>query len=75
LASFAASLLQRRSWAGCRSGPVFWDYYRVFLLTIVLSFVGFIVLIPAELFEIIILFKTAEMIRSKAADPAVEKFV
>jgi transcriptional regulator with XRE-family HTH domain len=36
-----------------------------FFLTIILSFIGYIFLIPAELFEIIILFKASEIIESK----------
>jgi transcriptional regulator with XRE-family HTH domain len=47
-------------WAG-----IFEIIAACFFLTIILSFVGFIVLIPAELFEIIILFKVSEMIKSK----------
>lgn len=36
-----------------------------FFLTIILSFVGHIMLIPAELLEIVILYKAAEIIKSK----------
>lgn len=36
-----------------------------FFLTIILSFIGHIMLIPAELLEIVILYKAAEIIRSK----------
>mgnify|MGYP001036828830 CR=1 FL=1 len=36
-----------------------------FFLTIILSFIGFIILIPAELLEIVILYKATEIIRSK----------
>ncbi len=39
-----------------------------FFLTIVFSFMGFIVQVPAELFEIIIIFKTIEMIKAKETD-------
>jgi transcriptional regulator with XRE-family HTH domain len=37
-----------------------------FFLSVVLSFIGFIVQIPAELLEIIIIFKAIEVIKSKA---------
>lgn len=57
-------------WAG-----VFEIIAACFFLTLILSFAGFIVLIPAELFEIIILFKTAEIIKTKAIDPVPDKFV
>jgi hypothetical protein len=36
-----------------------------FFLTIILSFVGHILLIPAELLEIVILYKAVEIIKSK----------
>ncbi len=36
-----------------------------FFLTIILSFVGYIMLIPAELLEIVILYKATEIIKSK----------
>lgn len=36
-----------------------------FFLTIILSFIGFIILIPAQLFEIIIIYKAIEIIKSK----------
>jgi len=36
-----------------------------FLITIVLAFVGLIIYIPAELIEIIIIFKVIEIIKSK----------
>ena len=36
-----------------------------FFITVVLSFIGFIVLIPAELFEIILLYKSTDIIKSK----------
>ncbi len=36
-----------------------------FFLTVVLSFVGFIIQIPAELFEIILIFKAIEIIKAK----------
>lgn len=36
-----------------------------FFLTIILSFIGYIMLIPAELLEIVILFKAVEIIKSK----------
>ena len=35
----------------------------IFFLTVALSFVGFIVLIPAELLEIILIYKSVEVIR------------
>ncbi len=41
-----------------------------FFLTIILSFVGHILLIPAELLEIVILFKAVEIIKSK--QPGIE---
>ena len=36
-----------------------------FFLTVVLSFIGFIVLVPAELFEILLLYKSVDSIKSK----------
>jgi hypothetical protein len=36
-----------------------------FFLTIILAFVGQIILIPAELFEIVIIYKSIELIKSK----------
>jgi transcriptional regulator with XRE-family HTH domain len=36
-----------------------------FFLTVILSFMGFIMLVPAELFEIIILYKSMDLIKSK----------
>ena len=36
-----------------------------FFLTVVLSFIGFIVLVPAELFEILALYKAVDLIKSK----------
>ncbi len=39
----------------------------IFFLTVALSFVGFIVLIPAELLEIILIYKSVEVIRDRAA--------
>jgi transcriptional regulator with XRE-family HTH domain len=36
-----------------------------FFLTVVLSFIGFIVLVPAELFEILVLYKSVDIIKSK----------
>ncbi len=39
-----------------------------FLLTIVLAFVGLLIFIPAELFEIIIIFKTLEIIKIKQTE-------
>jgi transcriptional regulator with XRE-family HTH domain len=36
-----------------------------FFLTVVLSFMGFIVLVPAELFKILVLYKSVDLIRSK----------
>ncbi len=41
-----------------------------FFLTIILSFVGHILLIPAELLEIVILYKAVEIIKSK--QPGIE---
>ena len=38
----------------------------IFFLTVALSFVGFIVLIPAELLEIILIYKSVEIIRDRA---------
>lgn len=43
-----------------------------FFLTIVLAFVGFIVLIPAEILEIVILFKVVEIIRTKEEKNSIE---
>jgi hypothetical protein len=36
-----------------------------FFLTVVLSFMGFIALVPAELFEILVLYKSIDLIKSK----------
>ena len=36
-----------------------------FFLTVILSFMGFIMLVPAELFEIIVLYKSIDIIKSK----------
>ena len=38
----------------------------IFFLTVALSFIGFIVLIPAELLEIILIYKSVEVIRERA---------
>ena len=37
----------------------------LFFLTVILSFIGFIIQIPAELFQIILIFKVIEVIRNK----------
>ena len=39
-----------------------------FLLTIVLSFIGFLIYLPAELLEIIIIFKVIEIIKTKQTE-------
>jgi hypothetical protein len=39
-----------------------------FFLTVVLSFMGFIVLVPAELFEILVLYKCVDLIKSQQED-------
>jgi transcriptional regulator with XRE-family HTH domain len=44
---------------------VFEIFAACFLLTIIFAFVGDIILIPAELLEIVILFKIAELIKTK----------
>jgi hypothetical protein len=36
-----------------------------FFLTVVLSFMGFIMLVPAKLFQIIILYKSIDILKSK----------
>jgi transcriptional regulator with XRE-family HTH domain len=36
-----------------------------FFLTVVLSFMGFIILVPAELFEILVLYKSVDLLKSK----------
>ena len=36
-----------------------------FFLTVILSFIGFIVLVPAKLFEIIVLYKSIDLMKSK----------
>jgi len=50
-------------WAG-----VFEIIAACFFLTIFLGFIGFIILIPAELFEIIILYKASELIKAKQSE-------
>lgn len=42
-----------------------------FFLTIILSFMGFIAQVPAELFEIIILYKSVDIIKSKQEESSV----
>jgi hypothetical protein len=44
-----------------------------FFLTVVLSFMGFIVLVPAQLFEIIILYKSIDLIKSSQDESSVVK--
>ena len=44
---------------------IFEIFAACFFLTIILAFVGYIILIPAELIEIIILYKAVEIIKSK----------
>jgi hypothetical protein len=36
-----------------------------FFLTVVLSFMGFIALVPAKLFDILVLYKSIDLIKSK----------
>lgn len=42
-----------------------------FFLTIIMSFIGFILLIPANIFEIIILFKVIELTKKKQENPEI----
>ena len=58
------------TWAG-----VFEILAACFFLTIILGFIGFIILIPAELFEIIIIFKAAELIKLKQGELTQEKII
>jgi len=44
---------------------IFEIFAGCFFLTIILAFVGHIMMIPAELLEIVILYKAAEIIKSK----------
>jgi len=44
---------------------IFEIFAACFFLTLLLAFVGQIILIPAELLEIVILYKTVEIIKSK----------
>lgn len=47
---------------------IFEIFAACFFLTLLLAFVGHIILIPAELLEIVILFKAVEIIKSKQPD-------
>ena len=47
---------------------IFEIFAACFFLTLLLAFVGYIILIPAELIEIIILYKAVEIIKSKRPD-------
>ncbi|HEX2396375.1 MAG TPA: helix-turn-helix transcriptional regulator [Bacteroidales bacterium] len=51
------------TWAG-----VFEIIAACFFLTIIFGFAGFIILIPAELFEIIILYKACELVKTKQSN-------
>lgn len=51
------------NWAG-----VFEIIAAAFFLTLIFAFIGFIVLIPAEIFEVIMLFKAAELIKARQND-------
>ncbi len=64
---FGVSLikLQRASGQLPVLAGIFEIFAACFFLTIILAFVGEILLIPAELLEIVILFKTAELVKSK----------
>jgi transcriptional regulator with XRE-family HTH domain len=64
---YGISLLRLRKSVGAVStyAGVFEILAGCFFLTLVLSFVGFIVLVPAELFEIIILYKSIDIIKSE----------
>lgn len=52
---------------------IFEIFAACFFLTIILGFVGEIVLIPAELLEIVILFKVVELIKTKNPENATAK--
>ncbi|MGB8359360.1 MAG: helix-turn-helix transcriptional regulator [Bacteroidales bacterium] len=64
---FGFSLLRLRRSVGMVSSfaGIFEIVSGCFFLTIILFFIGDILLIPAELFEIVILYKAAELVRSK----------
>jgi transcriptional regulator with XRE-family HTH domain len=47
---------------------IFEIFAACFFLTVILAFVGEIILIPAELLEIVILYKAAEIIKTKRAE-------
>jgi transcriptional regulator with XRE-family HTH domain len=44
-----------------------------FFLTVVLSFMGFIVLVPAELFEILVLYKSVDLIKLKQEEGSITR--
>jgi len=64
---FGASLIKLQKSLG--QLPIFAGIFEIFaacfFLTLLLAFVGYIILIPAELIEIIILYKVVEIIKSK----------
>jgi transcriptional regulator with XRE-family HTH domain len=64
---FGFSLLRLRRSVGMVSNfaGIFEIVAGCFFLTVILFFIGDVLLIPAELFEIVILYKSAELIRSK----------
>ena len=64
---FGFSLLRLRRSVGMVSNfaGIFEIVAGCFFLTVILFFIGDILLIPAELFEIVILYKSTELIRSK----------
>lgn len=49
---------------------IFEIFAACFFLTVILSFMGFILLIPAELLEIVILYKASETVKSKQQEAA-----
>ncbi len=64
---YGISLLRLRSSLGTVSkyAGAFEILTGFFFLTIILSFIGFITQVPAELFEIILLYKSVDIIKSK----------
>jgi transcriptional regulator with XRE-family HTH domain len=70
---YGVSLLRLRKSIGlvANFAGIFEIIAACFLLTIVLAFIGLILSIPTELFEIVILYKSMEIIQSKQQEPTV----
>lgn len=64
---FGASLIKLQSQMGQLPviAGIFEIFAACFFLTIILAFIGEIILIPAELLEIVILYKTGELLKEK----------